>query len=606
MKATKILAGLSATAFAASLITMVSASAATEVTAENFGAQVYVMGNGSWNWKAVDTKFDADGKLTLTGNAKDLAEASKGNDTAIGDAGIQFYMGEDVTLAEGETVTATVEYKLTGEGDYEKTGSVAIDFGGKNEKGETITNTTASLFGYGSDWADLEALGDFTLEATISDVKVNEGGDDSSSDSEVYELPQTVDTSAEEYSDWGAQGTVDAKYFANLPEGKDLQVTVNYKILGNDTYHILSPRDMNGWAKLTPYIKGLEAKENYTDEQLKEYTGAPLLQNDGSILVYNTEAESFTFTISAEGVASMRENAADNNGWGGFLFQAYDATVSSVTVAEPAEVVECPCGCGCTSDTCENWDEAAGACGCGCADVVELDATLGFAAGGWYPQDWKSTTHIEGDGEYTLSYTLRDDDGNVKDNDDYDGAVVLVVDIADVYDGAAGDKVEDRELLYPDFAATLKAVKVDGQEINFDAEKVKYGNIENNKTSYRIEIYNEYGDTKADSPINLADLKGTDLDLVFDVSGLGDMSGICSCHTTPSEDSSSEADSSEADSSSDATTSTGSSSAAGNTSSTTSSQGGKTDTNPSTGAAALGAVGVILAGAAMAISKKKD
>lgn len=607
MKATKILAGLSATAFAASLITMVSASAATEVKAENFGAQVYVMGNGSWNWKSVDTKFSADGKLTLTGNAKDLAEASKGDDAAIGDAGIQFYMGEDVTLAEGETVTATVEYKLTGEGDYEKTGSVAIDFGGRDSQGKLITNTTASLFGNGSDWADLEALGDFTLEATIADVQVNEGGD-SSSDSEVYELPQTVDTSAEEYSAWGSQGSVDYKYFANLPEGKDLQVTVNYKILGDDTYHILSPRIMAaGWPKLTEYIKGLEAKENYTDEQLKDYTGAPLLQNDGSILVYNANAESFTFTITAEGVAAIREAYEENNNYGGLLFSAYDASISSVTVAEPAEVVECPCGCGCTSDTCENWDEAAGACGCGCADVVELDATLGFAAGGWYPQDWKSTTHIEGDGEYTLSYTLRDDDGNVKDNDDYDGAVVLVVDIADVYDGAAGDKVEDRELLYPDFKAALKAVKVDGEEIDFNAEKVKYGNIENNKTSYRIEIYNEYGDTKADSPIDLADLKGTDLDLVFDVSGLGDMSGICSCHTTSSEDSSSDADSSsEADSSSDATTSTGSSSAAGTTSSTTSSQGGKTDTNPSTGAAALGAVGVILAGAAMAVSKKKD
>lgn len=607
MKATKILAGLSATAFAASLITMVSASAATEVKAENFGAQVYVMGNGSWNWKSVDTKFSADGKLTLTGNAKDLAEASKGDDAAIGDAGIQFYMGDDVTLADGETVTATVEYKLTGEGDYEKTGSVAIDFGGRDSQGKIITNTTASLFGNGSDWADLEALGDFTLEATIADVQVNEGGD-SSSDSEVYELPQTVDTSAEEYSAWGSQGSVDYKYFANLPEGKDLQVTVNYKILGDDTYHILSPRIMAaGWPKLTEYIKGLEAKENYTDEQLKDYTGAPLLQNDGSILVYNANAESFTFTITAEGVAAIREAYEENNNYGGLLFSAYDASISSVTVAEPAEVVECPCGCGCTSDTCENWDEAAGACGCGCADVVELDATLGFAAGGWYPQDWKSTTHIEGDGEYTLSYTLRDDDGNVKDNDDYDGAVVLVVDIADVYDGAAGDKVEDRELLYPDFKAALKAVKVDGEEIDFNAEKVKYGNIENNKTSYRIEIYNEYGDTKADSPIDLADLKGTDLDLVFDVSGLGDMSGICSCESTSSEDSSSDADSSsEADSSSDATTSTGSSSAAGTTSSTTSSQGGKTDTNPSTGAAALGAVGVILAGAAMAVSKKKD
>lgn len=607
MKATKILAGLSATAFAASLITMVSASAATEVKAENFGAQVYAMGNGSWNWQSVDTKFNADGKLTLTGNAKEIAEASKTeNDAQIGNAGIQFYMGEDVTLAEGETVTATVEYKITGEGDYVKEGSTAIDFGGKNEKGETITNTTVELFANGTDWADFENLGDFTLEATIADVQVNEGGD-SSSDSEVYELPQTVDTSAEEYSDWGSQGSVDYKYFANLPEGKDLQVTVNYKILGNDTYHILSPRIMAaGWPKLTEYIKGLEAKENYTDEQLKDYTGAPLLQNDGSILVYNADAESFTFTITAEGVAAIREAYEENNN-GGLLFSAYDASISSVTVAEPAEVVECPCGCGCTSDTCENWDEAADACGCGCADVVELDATLGFAAGGWYPQDWKSTTHIEGDGEYTLSYTLRDDDGNVKDNDAYDGAVVLVVDIADVYDGAAGDKVEDRDLLYPDFAATLKAVKVDGQEIKFDAEKVKYGNIENDKTTYRIEIYNEYGDTKADSPINLEDLKGTDLDLVFDVSGLGDMSGICSCHATSSEDSSSEADSTpEADSSSDATTSTGSSSAAGTTSSTTSSQGGKTDTNPSTGAAALGAVGVILAGAAMAVSKKKD
>lgn len=88
----------------------------------------------------------------------------------------------------------------------------------------------------------------------------------------------------------------------------------------------------------------------------------------------------------------------------------------------------------------------------------------------------------------------------------------------------------------------------------------------------------------------------------------GDDSSEVDSSSEEGEDSSSVEDSSEAvtpvDSSTADSTGTTTSTTTSKTTSTTTTT--KTDSNPSTGAAALGAVGVLLAGAAMAVSKKKN
>lgn len=95
------------------------------------------------------------------------------------------------------------------------------------------------------------------------------------------------------------------------------------------------------------------------------------------------------------------------------------------------------------------------------------------------------------------------------------GRTVLVVDIKGVYQKGS---TEDEDAANP-FKATLKSVKLNDKEVAFDAGKVKYGHIENEKNdNYRIELYNEYGDTKADDPFTAADFESYDsMDITFDV-----------------------------------------------------------------------------------------
>lgn len=68
---------------------VIGASAEDEVEPE-FGASFYVMGNEQWNWQAAYCGYD-DGKITVSGNAAELAAASReyeDEDSAIGAAGI--------------------------------------------------------------------------------------------------------------------------------------------------------------------------------------------------------------------------------------------------------------------------------------------------------------------------------------------------------------------------------------------------------------------------------------------------------------------------------------------------------------------------------------
>lgn len=127
------------------------------------------------------------------------------------------------------------------------------------------------------------------------------------------------------------------------------------------------------------------------------------------------------------------------------------------------------------------------------------NAKLGFADTAWAVQDWDSFVEVTGDGQYTLESTA------VAGASDFG---VFVIDIEQMFAGA------------PEATAVLDKVEVDGSEISFDAAKIIYGDIEE-KGNYRIEIYNQYGDTKNDSPVNQATAIGSSLKVTFTVSGLG-------------------------------------------------------------------------------------
>lgn len=197
------------------------------------------------------------------------------------------------------------------------------------------------------------------------------------------------------------------------------------------------------------------------------------------------------------------------------------------------------------------------------------DAFLMFADMNWmwnnfsgqgYPEEDRGSgafgvdADVTGDGEYTVSLTT-DSIGAVDAvngainpqvvfDGDYvlpaTGVVVFCVDITGICDGTTdkdGEPNKKNELKEGDDAGVNKhtvgkytgqdikcevtSIKADGQEVEFDPTKIKYGNIENNNNCYRIEIYNEYGDTKKDPGIDTSALMfAKSLEVTFKIEGL--------------------------------------------------------------------------------------
>ncbi len=70
-------------------------------------------------------------------------------------------------------------------------------------------------------------------------------------------------------------------------------------------------------------------------------------------------------------------------------------------------------------------------------------------------------------------------------------------------------------------SATVDKIVQDGEEVPFNKDKVIVGNIENDNSNYRLEIFNTYGDTKdgrviADDAINFMEY----LEVTFTISGI--------------------------------------------------------------------------------------
>lgn len=203
---------------------------------------------------------------------------------------------------------------------------------------------------------------------------------------------------------------------------------------------------------------------------------------------------------------------------------------------------------------------------------AQYDAFLMYADADWYPQAMDATGHTEGsdgtvtewtagtaevtkDGTYTVS--VADIKASSVDEETgeetmapalAEGAVVFNVDIADLgtalgfgkdcegYDKnmSAAEKME----LAKSKGVNVTDVKItqvkDGEttEVAVDSSKIFFGDIEGNG-KLRIELYNEYGDTKADAPLKVSDIYFNEgLNVTFTISGID---AILGGNTTPDE-----------------------------------------------------------------------
>lgn len=197
------------------------------------------------------------------------------------------------------------------------------------------------------------------------------------------------------------------------------------------------------------------------------------------------------------------------------------------------------------------------------------DAFLMFGDKNWKFGNWNGTgeetegfgidADITGDGEYTvtLNELILGSENRINDNADTDedgnvvpaqGTVVFCVDIIGICDGTTyrdggeliENKLSDAEdgRNYPNADKSLKgrfkgdgsdvkvkvtSIKADGKEVDFDPDKIIYGNAEDNTNCFRIEIYNEYGDTKEAPPIDKNALTFKELSVTFTIEGLGEV-----------------------------------------------------------------------------------
>lgn len=207
------------------------------------------------------------------------------------------------------------------------------------------------------------------------------------------------------------------------------------------------------------------------------------------------------------------------------------------------------------------------------AASAQYDAFVMYASGNWYPSIMDASGHTEDpssgtvtewtpgtqeitkDGTYTVSISDIKCSGIDEETGDEtmlkvdaSGAMVFNVDIADLAkDLGVGVDAEGYDALKTgaekmEFAKSkgvnvtdVKITQVkDGEttEIAVDQSKVLFGDIEG-KGKFRIELYNEYGDTKADPPLKTSDIFFNEgLSVTFTISGID---AILGGNTTPDE-----------------------------------------------------------------------
>ena len=204
------------------------------------------------------------------------------------------------------------------------------------------------------------------------------------------------------------------------------------------------------------------------------------------------------------------------------------------------------------------------------AASAQYDASVMYADADWYPSIMDATGRTEGtdgtvtewtagtaevtkDGTYTVS--IADIKASAVDEETgeetmaavtAEGAMVFNVDIVDLAKdlgiGADAEGYDDLKTGAEKMEfAKSKGVNVtdvkitqvkDGEttEIAVDSSKILFGDIEGNG-KLRIELYNEYGDTKNDAPLKVSDIYFNEgLNITFTISGID---AILGGNTTP-------------------------------------------------------------------------
>lgn len=145
----------------------------------------------------------------------------------------------------------------------------------------------------------------------------------------------------------------------------------------------------------------------------------------------------------------------------------------------------------------------------------QYNAALSYASGDWSVSYWGGTAKqdalVTGDGTYTVWMPA---------SSTASGIMVFVIDIkgmaADVVDLGAVKAEIVSVVTDADISKLCKTIPV-------DSSKVKFNNKDGNGVDGRIEIYNEYGDTKADPGIAQADIYFSGrMSITFTLSGIDD------------------------------------------------------------------------------------
>lgn len=106
----------------------------------------------------------------------------------------------------------------------------------------------------------------------------------------------------------------------------------------------------------------------------------------------------------------------------------------------------------------------------------------------------------------------------------------LLGNITDIWLGQRST-TEEKYLVYHFELATSGGNTSDGTEVTFDPSKIVFGDIEGNG-NLRIEIYNEYGNTKANPPLSTTLTFGKKLEVTFTLGGVTLKAGAAGSYDT--------------------------------------------------------------------------
>ena len=126
------------------------------------------------------------------------------------------------------------------------------------------------------------------------------------------------------------------------------------------------------------------------------------------------------------------------------------------------------------------------------------EASMSVSDPNWWPSVWGAPGNA---GNVTVNglgtYTVTADPGGA-----LNGVNVFVIDILN---GAAA---------YGSATAEISSITIDGKEVACDNSKLVYGDLEGNG-NFRIEIYNDYGKTSGNAPIDKTAMQGQNVSVTF-------------------------------------------------------------------------------------------